>query len=177
MAINHYTVPMIRLIWFIHRVLLASMIALIFTANVLADEKLDEIDDPWMRSVHIRAFTDDLDGMLERGFIRLLTVPNRTHYFVDGARERGVVADAAKDLEKHLNAQIDSKRWINMITIPIREAGHLGRNRLIKRTITMILMPNMRLSRCISGRWAATFWMVVTKLEELGNCSRNKCRS
>ena len=55
-----------------------------------------KIDDPWLRPGKVLEREGDLDGMIERGFIRILTPANRTHYFVDGAKERGIVAETAK---------------------------------------------------------------------------------
>ena len=59
-------------------------------------ETVAEIDDPWLRPGRVAAWTGDLDGMVERGFVRILSVANRTHFFVDGARKRGIVAESAE---------------------------------------------------------------------------------
>jgi hypothetical protein len=54
------------------------------TADALTVTVAEE-EDPWLRLQRIAKWTGDLDGMAERGFVRLLTVYSPTHYFVDGA--------------------------------------------------------------------------------------------
>jgi membrane-bound lytic murein transglycosylase MltF len=51
-------------------------------------------------------WTGDLDGMVERRVIRVLLVPNRTNYFLDGAVQRGVTYDAMVEFEKFLNKRL-----------------------------------------------------------------------
>jgi membrane-bound lytic murein transglycosylase MltF len=80
-----------------------------------------EEEDPWLRLQRVAKWTGDLDGMAERGFVRLLTVHSPTLYFVDGARERGMIAEYAPVLEKFLNQRLkpEGKR-IQVIIIPVR---------------------------------------------------------
>ena len=53
-----------------------------------------------------RPWTGDLDGMVKRRVIRVLLVPNRTNYFLDGAVQRGVSYDAMVEFEKFLNKRL-----------------------------------------------------------------------
>jgi membrane-bound lytic murein transglycosylase MltF len=87
----------------------------------LAAVTVTEEEDPWLRLQRVAKWTGDLDGMAERGFVRLLTVYSPTHYFVDGARERGIIAEYAPVLEKYLNQRLkpEGKR-IRVIVIPVR---------------------------------------------------------
>ena len=55
---------------------------------------LSEITKPW---------TGDLDGMVERRTVRVLTAYSRTLYFVDQGTPRGTAYDQGKLLEEHLN--------------------------------------------------------------------------
>ncbi len=55
---------------------------------------LSEITRPW---------TGDLDGMVERRTVRVLTAYSRTLYFVDQGTPRGTTYDQGKLLEEHLN--------------------------------------------------------------------------
>jgi membrane-bound lytic murein transglycosylase MltF len=58
---------------------------------------IDAVTKPW---------TGDLDGMIARRVIRILTPYSRTHYFVDKGRPRGLVYDAAQKLEEDINGQL-----------------------------------------------------------------------
>lgn len=58
------------------------------------DALLDHARVPW---------TGDLDGMYERGLIRILTAPNPLLFLMDGVKKMGVVHDLGQELEKHLN--------------------------------------------------------------------------
>ena len=51
----------------------------------------------------IEPFLGDLDGMVERRVIRVLTVQNPVLYFVDRGREVGITYEAVKAFEKQLN--------------------------------------------------------------------------
>jgi membrane-bound lytic murein transglycosylase MltF len=55
---------------------------------------LTELTKPW---------TGDLDGMVERRTVRVLTAYNKTLYFVDNGTPRGTAYDQGKLLEEHLN--------------------------------------------------------------------------
>jgi membrane-bound lytic murein transglycosylase MltF len=69
-------------------------------------------DDPWLRARRADEWTGDLDGMIERGVVRVLTVHSKTNYFLDGARERGLVAEASQALEALLNKKLRRQRKI-----------------------------------------------------------------
>jgi len=70
---------------------------------------------------HLEPWTGDLDGMLERGLIRILTAHNPMLYTLDGARQRGIVYEAASLFERALNQRF--KRGllkVSVIIIPLR---------------------------------------------------------
>jgi membrane-bound lytic murein transglycosylase MltF len=83
-------------------------------------ETVADIDDPWLRPGQLKQWTGDLDGMMERGLVRVLTVPNPTHYFVDGARERGITAEGARALEEVLNKDLSTREAVSVVVIPVR---------------------------------------------------------
>jgi membrane-bound lytic murein transglycosylase MltF len=60
---------------------------------------LTEITKPW---------TGDLDGMIERRTVRVLTAYSKTLYFVDSGTPRGTAYDQGKLLEEHLNKTFKS---------------------------------------------------------------------
>src|SRR6185503_7822492 len=54
----------------------------------------------------IRPWTGDLDGMVKRRVIRVLTPYSKTHYFVDKGVPRGLIVDVAAKLEQTINAKL-----------------------------------------------------------------------
>ncbi|OUL91525.1 transglycosylase SLT domain-containing protein [Paraburkholderia hospita] len=72
----------------------------------------------------VKPWTGDFDAMLERRSIRFLVPYNRTLYFNDKGRERGLTAELARDFERYVN-----KRY----------ASQLG-----KRPVTVFLIPTTR---------------------------------
>ena len=57
----------------------------------------EEAKKPW---------TGDLDGMIERRFIRILTVYSKTFYFVNKGVQRGGVPDIFRIFEEDLNKKL-----------------------------------------------------------------------
>jgi membrane-bound lytic murein transglycosylase MltF len=73
----------------------------------------------------VESFTGDLDGMIERRVIRVLTVQNPILYFVDQGREVGIL-DIEK-LESNIHAGVKYLRW--MIDTYYNEPGVTQLNR------------------------------------------------
>jgi membrane-bound lytic murein transglycosylase MltF len=72
---------------------------------------LTEVMMPW---------TGDLDGMVERRMIRVLTTFSKTQYFVDRGTPRGTAYDQAKLLEDELNAKLGSGHArVNVQFVPV----------------------------------------------------------
>ena len=68
----------------------------------------------------LEPFKGDLDGMLERRLIRVLTVQNPVLYFVDRGREVGITYDAVKQFEQELNKKLGNKVVaLHVIVIPV----------------------------------------------------------
>ncbi len=66
-----------------------------------------------------RKWAGDLDGMVERQIIRVLTPYNHTHYFVDEGQQRGLVYDGAIEIEKLVNAKYKTgTRKVHVVIIP-----------------------------------------------------------
>ena len=61
-------------------------------------------------------FTGDLDGMVERRMVRLLTVFSRGFYFLDGPNQRGVTYEAAQQFE---TARTGNLKIYVIIIIPV----------------------------------------------------------
>ena len=72
---------------------------------------LSTITKPW---------TGDLDGMVERRLIRILTNYSRTQYFVDAGTPRGTAYDQGKLLEAALNKKLKTEHLtVNVQFIPM----------------------------------------------------------
>src|SRR5262245_41738549 len=88
----------------------ALLLLLGVTAAQAAPVSLDSEFEPW---------SGDFDGMLERRTVRVLVPYSRTLYFNDRGAQRGVTADALKDLEVFLNKKHKLKnRPITVVAIP-----------------------------------------------------------
>src|SRR5262245_59196888 len=51
----------------------------------------------------------DLDGMIDRRYIRILTIANKTNYFFDKGRQRGATVETAHEFEEIVNKRLGSK--------------------------------------------------------------------
>ncbi|MBW2397417.1 MAG: transporter substrate-binding domain-containing protein [Deltaproteobacteria bacterium] len=62
----------------------------------------------------------DLDGIADRGRLRVLTAWSKTHYFFDGPRPRGVVYEGFEAFRTFLNDRLGRrKRPISIVYIPL----------------------------------------------------------
>jgi membrane-bound lytic murein transglycosylase MltF len=78
----------------------------------------------------LKPYTGDLDGMVKRRFIRVLTVQNPLFYFVDRGREVGIVHEFFKGFEKELNRKLGNKVvTVHVVMIPV------ARDQLIPRLL------------------------------------------
>jgi membrane-bound lytic murein transglycosylase MltF len=76
------------------------------------EPSLQNAYDPaaWPLSSHLNEkCTDDLDGLVEKRYIRVLTTFNKTNFFVSGSRIYGFEYSLLKDYEKSLNKGIGSR--------------------------------------------------------------------
>ena len=77
-----------------------------------------------------KPFKGDLDGMVQRRVIRVLTVQNPILYFVDRGREVGITYETIKALEKELNEKLGN----NILTVYV-VAIPVARDQLIPRLL------------------------------------------
>jgi membrane-bound lytic murein transglycosylase MltF len=68
----------------------------------------------------VEPYKGDLDGMIERRVIRVLTVQNPVLYFVDRGREVGITYESIKAFEKQLNDKLGNKVVnVHVVAIPV----------------------------------------------------------
>ena len=82
---------------------------------------------PRLLSVIAKPWTGDLDGMVKRQFIRVLTVYSKTFYFLDQGGEHGLTYEAFKLFGDYLNQQPAVRRQlkardirVEMVFLPVR---------------------------------------------------------
>lgn len=63
----------------------------------------------------------DLDAIRARGFLRVLVVVNKTHYFVDRGRQYGIAYELLREFERQLNRDFPRKRkkYLPIVFIPV----------------------------------------------------------
>ena len=73
------------------------------------------------------AWSGDLDGMIERRVIRVLTVNSKTIYFIDKGVLRGTAVDSARLFEEELNRKLAAEKKlrhknlkVQLVFIPVR---------------------------------------------------------
>jgi membrane-bound lytic murein transglycosylase MltF len=91
----------------------ASLVPAVFGAPPEhdADAVMAHATDPWF---------GDLDGMFERGFVRFLTTYNPLYFSYDGIDPRGLVVEAARALEQHLNKNHGKKgQSLHVVLMPV----------------------------------------------------------
>ena len=89
------------------------------------------------------SFTGDFDEMVKRRVIRVGTVFNRTHYFVDRGQERGLAYEGFKRFEDDLNAHLKSGLLkVHVVMVPLLRdqlfaALHAGKVDLVAAALTI----------------------------------------
>ncbi len=68
----------------------------------------------------LEGWTGDLDGMVERGFIRLLTAYNPIYLSYDGIDQKGLAVDLSRAFEEHLSERLGTKPGdLQVIILPV----------------------------------------------------------
>ena len=71
-------------------------------------------------NVVTRSWTGDLDGMIKRRQIRILTAYSKTFYFTDRGTQRGLAYDLGQVLEADLNKKLKTKNVrVHVLYIPV----------------------------------------------------------
>lgn len=90
--------------------ILAIFLAALQSSPQEQDEILEHVTDSW---------TGDLEGITERGFIRILTVHNPLFFTFDKMETRGIAPDVARQFEEHLAKEIGRVRSPSVVLIPV----------------------------------------------------------
>jgi membrane-bound lytic murein transglycosylase MltF len=65
-------------------------------------------------------FRGDFDEIVERGYVRALVTPSRTHYFLDGATQRGLTYEGLREFEAFLNQRLGRGTLaVRVLIIPV----------------------------------------------------------
>ena len=68
----------------------------------------------------LRKWTGDLDGMIQRRIIRVLTTYSKTNYFVDKGAQRGLVYDSIRMFEDDLNKKLKNRNIrVHAVILPV----------------------------------------------------------
>ncbi len=79
-----------------------------------------DIPETGIAAVALAKWTGDLDGMIERRTIRVLTTHSRTHFFIDQGRQLGLVPDAFKLFEDDLNEKLKTRNLrVHVVIVPV----------------------------------------------------------
>ncbi len=67
-----------------------------------------------------RELRGDLEEIAERGFVRALVTYSKTHYFLDGATQRGLTYEGLREFETFLNGRLGrTKLPVRVVIIPV----------------------------------------------------------
>jgi membrane-bound lytic murein transglycosylase MltF len=76
-----------------------------------SEEAIARVTAPW---------TGDLDGMVDRRYVRMLVTFSKTNYFLDGPKQHGLTYDAGKLFEAFLNERLKTKHIkLHVFFIPV----------------------------------------------------------
>lgn len=78
------------------------------------------LEEGTARSAILRKWTGDLDGMIARRVIRVLTTYSKTNYFVDEGTQRGLVYDSVRMFEDDLNKKLKTRNIrVHAVMVPV----------------------------------------------------------
>ena len=85
-----------------------------------APEAQVDLPDEGVAAQALAPWKGDLDGMIERRLVRVLTTYSKTHFFIDQGTQRGLVPDAFKLFEDDLNKRLKNKHLrVQVVFIPV----------------------------------------------------------
>lgn len=90
-----------------------------------ADAPPPELDPSVLDRLKTEKWSGDVAGLVERRYVRVLVLYNKTNFFYDGPQPRGITYEAMMEFEKFLNKKLNTgSKPLNMVFIPVtREEG------------------------------------------------------
>ena len=89
-------------------------------ANTAAPAPAVEIPDSGVAPVALAKWTGDLDGMIERRYVRVLTTWSKTQFFIDRGTQLGLVPDAFRIFEDDLNKKLKNRNLrVQVVIVPV----------------------------------------------------------
>jgi membrane-bound lytic murein transglycosylase MltF len=83
-------------------------------------EAASESEQDAARKAILQKWTGDLDGMIERRRIRVLTTFSKTNYFIDKGRQYGLVYDIFQMFEDEVNKELKKKNVrVQVVYVPV----------------------------------------------------------
>ena len=104
--------------WFLAFILLS--VAVSAFAQQPAPQKADREALTIDPATVMQPWKGDLDGMLKRGVIRVLTVYSKTFYFADKGVQRGTTYDVFRLFEQDLNKKLEKQGKLKQKHLPVR---------------------------------------------------------
>ena len=99
-------------------------------ADTPQTDSTQNIDPSILDRLKNEHWTGDIDGMLERRYIRALVLYNKTNFFYDGPQPRGITYEALKEFEKFLNGKLNTgNKPVHLIFIPVSPEEGIKRMR------------------------------------------------
>jgi membrane-bound lytic murein transglycosylase MltF len=78
------------------------------------------IPESGVAAIALAKWAGDLDGMIERRYIRVLTTYSKTSFFIDQGTPRGLVPDAFRLFEDDLNKRLKNKHLrVQVVFVPV----------------------------------------------------------
>jgi membrane-bound lytic murein transglycosylase MltF len=96
----------------------AATAAAVPAANAQSQDPEAQADEE--RAIVIKPWTGDLDGMIERRRIRVLTTYSKTMFFVDKGTQLGLTVEAFKLFEDDLNKRLKNRNIrVHVVVVPV----------------------------------------------------------
>ena len=106
-----------------------TVIGLMAALPIIGATKSQEVDDETALLEHVNEpWSGDLDGMVKRGFIRVLTTYNPLYFTYDGIEQRGLTVEVMRAFETRLKKTLGKKgRNLHVVLMPVPRDELLNR--------------------------------------------------